>query len=216
MYKSKKNKFIVLIPAYNELINLKKFVKKVNKFVPVCVLDDCSRDNTHLWLNRNKILVKRNKYNLGYEKNLLNGIMIYKKYYEYLITFDADGQHKTSDLKKILKFKKLPDIIICNRKNKNRFMEVIISNIFYFFFNLKDPLSGFKVYNSKILKKENFKNIGDYFLVDFLLLFLKKTNVVNFEITTKKREDDSRVGGLLSIGFKEFKILIKIIYKKFY
>ena len=46
MHKSKKSKFLILIPAYNELKNLKKFVKKVNKLSTVCVLDDGSRDNT--------------------------------------------------------------------------------------------------------------------------------------------------------------------------
>lgn len=214
MYKPKKSKFLILIPAYNELSNLKKFINKINKLASVCVLDDGSHDNTYFWLYKNKIMVKKNKSNLGYEKNLLNGIMKYRKYCDYLITFDGDGQHKVSDLEKILKLKDIPDIIICNRKNKNRFMEVIISKIFYFFFKLKDPLSGFKVYNSKILQKENFKNIGDYFLVDFLLYFVKDRKVVNFEISTKKRTDNSRVGRLLSVSFKEFKILIKIILKK--
>ena len=33
MYKLKKSKFLILIPAYNELDNLKKFVKKVVKLV---------------------------------------------------------------------------------------------------------------------------------------------------------------------------------------
>lgn len=215
MYKSKKSKFLILIPAYNELKNLKKFIKKVNKLSSVCVLDDGSRDNTYEWLNKNKIWVKKNKSNLGYEKNLLYGIKKYRKYSDYIITFDGDGQHKISDLKKILRFKNMPDVIICNRAIKNRFMEVVISYFFNFFFGLKDPLSGFKVYNTKILKKKNFENIGDFFLVDFLLLLIKKKKVVNMEITTKKREDEPRVGKLLTVSFKEIKILLKIILKKF-
>jgi hypothetical protein len=40
MYKFKKSNFLILIPAYNELENLKKFVKKVNKLAPVYILDD--------------------------------------------------------------------------------------------------------------------------------------------------------------------------------
>jgi glycosyltransferase involved in cell wall biosynthesis len=213
MHKYKKSKFLILIPAYNELKNLKKFVKKANKLAPVCVLDDGSQDDTYEWLNKNKICVKRNNFNLGYENNLLNGIKRYRKYCDYVITFDGDGQHKISDLKKILNFKNLPDIIICNRTIKNRFMEIVISYVFNFFFGFKDPLSGFKVYNSKILKKQNFENIGDFFLIDFLLSLLKN-KIINLEITTKKREGDSRVGKLLTVGFKEIKILLKIISKK--
>lgn len=57
---------------------------------------------------------------------------------------------------------------------KNRFLETIISITFQFLYGLKDPLSGFKVYKTKILKEKNFKEIGNYFLVDFLLTFIKK------------------------------------------
>ena len=38
---------------------------------------------------------------------------------------------------------------------------------------------------------------------------------MNMEITTKKREDEPRVGKLLTVSFKEIKILLKIILKKF-
>ena len=55
MYKLKKSKFLILIPAYNELDNLKKFVKKVVKLAPVCILDDGSIDGTSGWLLKNQI-----------------------------------------------------------------------------------------------------------------------------------------------------------------
>ena len=72
MYKYKKSKYLILVPAFNELKNLKKFIKKINKFSQLYVLDDCSTDKTDLWLFKNKIRYIRNKKNLGYEKNLLN------------------------------------------------------------------------------------------------------------------------------------------------
>ena len=68
----------------------------------------------------------------------------------------------------------MPGIIICNRAIKNRFMEVVISYFFNFFFGLKDPLSGFKFIIKKYLKKKNFENIVYFFLVDFLILLIKK------------------------------------------
>jgi glycosyltransferase involved in cell wall biosynthesis len=214
MYKSNKSKFLIIIPAYNELKNLKKFVKKVNKLAPVYILDDCSTDNTEEWLLKNNIRFLKNKNNLGYEKNLLNGVKKLKKYCEYLITFDGDGQHKISDLKKIINFKKNYDILVCNRKIKNRFLEEIISFISNFFFGLKDPLSGFKVYKTKILKKNNFIEIGDFFLLDFLLKFVKSDlKIINIGIKTKKRIGSPKVGGLISLFLKEFKILFKLISK---
>ena len=36
---------------------------------------------------------------------------------------------------------------------------------------------------------------------------------MNMEITTKKREGEPRVGKLLTVSFKEIKILLKIILK---
>ena len=117
-------KLAVLIPSYNELNNIKKIVKYNYNFL---VVDDHSYDGTNLFLKIKKINFIKNKKNLGYEKNLINGIKKFKKYCDFLITFDGDGQHKLSDLRKIINIKKPFDIIVCNRKKKNRFMEEVIS-----------------------------------------------------------------------------------------
>ena len=60
MYKYKKSKFIILVPAYNELKNLKNFISEINKLAPVYILDDCSTDKTINWLikKKNKIYQK--------------------------------------------------------------------------------------------------------------------------------------------------------------
>lgn len=118
MYKLKKSKFLILIPAYNELNNLKKFLNKISSLSPLCILDDCSTDKTIDWLKKNRINFISNKENLGYEKNLLKGIKKFKKYCDYLITFDGDGQHTFTDLKRVIKTKQSFDIIVCNRKKK--------------------------------------------------------------------------------------------------
>lgn len=215
MYKHKKSKYLILIPAFNELNNLKKFVKKINNLAPLYILDDCSRDKTENWLIRNKIKYIKNNENLGYEKNLLNGIKKFKSSCEYLITIDGDGQHKYSDLKKIINFKKNYDIIICNRKNKNRFLEDIISFFSYLFFGFKDPLSGFKVYKTKIINKKHFKKNNDLFLIDFLFSLMKKnSNIYNYEINVQKRIGNSKVGGMISVNLKEIRILLELFLTK--
>lgn len=216
MYKYKKSKYLILIPAFNELNNLKKFLKKINNLAPLYILDDCSTDKTENWLIKNKIKYVKNKKNLGYEKNLLNGIKKFKSDCEYLITFDGDGQHKVSDLKKILNLSKNYDIIVCNRKNKNRFLEEIISFIAKLFFGIKDPLSGFKVYKTKILNKCDFKKNEDLFLVDFLFSLIQKTSkIYNYEIITQNRIGMTKVGGVTSLSLKEFKIILKLFSIKF-
>lgn len=216
MYKYKKSKYLILVPAFNELKNLKKFIKKINKFSQLYVLDDCSTDKTDLWLFKNKIKYIRNKKNLGYERNLLNGIKKFKSHCKYLITFDGDGQHKISDLKKIINLNTNYDIIICNRRNKNRFLETIISLISHFFFGLRDPLSGFKVYKTEILNGVDFNKNEELFLVDFLFnLIRKKTKFSNFEIITKKRIGKSKVGRWVNLNIKEIRILLMLFIIKF-
>jgi len=215
MHKLKKSKFLIIIPSYNEFYNLKKFVKKVKKIAPVCILDDCSNDQTAQWLKKNKINYIRNKKNLGYEKNLINGIKKLKKYCDYLVTFDGDGQHKYSDLLKIMKIKKNYDIIICNRIKKNRLMEILISFIFKLLYGLKDPLSGFKVYKTNILKNHILKKVENLFLIDLLFGLLKKKKSINFPINTNKRLGNPKVGNTINVNLKELRILFKIIYFKF-
>jgi hypothetical protein len=215
MHKLKKSKFLIIIPSYNEFYNLKKFVKKVKKIAPVCILDDCSNDQTVQWLKKNKINYIRNKKNLGYEKNLINGIKKLKEYCDYLVTFDGDGQHKYSDLLKIMKIKKNYDIIICNRIEKNRLMEILISFIFKLLYGLKDPLSGFKVYKTNILKNHILKKVENLFLIDLLFGLLKKKESINFPINTNKRFGNPKVGNTINVNLKELRILFKIIYFKF-
>lgn len=215
MHKFNKSKFLILIPAFNELKNLKKFVKKANRLAPLYILDDCSTDKTLDWLLKNNIKFIKNKINLGYERNLLKGIKKFKNSCEYLITFDGDGQHKISDLKKILNIKKNYDIIICNRKIKNRFLEYLISFFSKTFYGFKDPLSGFKVYKTKIFKPNDFNEIGYFFLLDFLLKFVRGNfKIINIEIITNKRIGKSKVGNFLSLNLKELKILYKLILSK--
>ena len=73
--------------------------------------------------------------------------------YDYAITFDADGEHLTSDCKK---FKELIlsgyDLILGNRSYVSRLSEKIGKVIFKSKWGIKDPFCGFKGYNLKKLK----------------------------------------------------------------
>ena len=199
---------VVLIPAYNELNNLKKILKKNKKLF--FVVDDYSNDNTEFFLKKNKIKYIRNKKNLGYEESLLKGIdYIIKNYKEkkFICTLDGDNEHPVNIVNKIYKslLKKNYDILVCNRKIKNRFLEECLSNIFYTKYKIKDPMSGMKIYKIESLKKIiNFAS-NNFFLVDLLYLAIKKKfKVGNYEIKTKRNLKNSKVG----FGFKtQIKIL---------
>jgi glycosyltransferase involved in cell wall biosynthesis len=199
---------VVLIPAYNELNNLKKILKKNKKLF--FVVDDFSNDNTEIFLKKNKIKYIKNKKNLGYEESLLKGIDYIIKNYKkkkFICTLDGDNEHPINIVNKIYKLflRKNYDILVCNRKIKNRFLEEFLSDIFYTKYKIKDPMSGMKIYKIESLRKIiNFAS-NNFFLVDLLYLAIKnKFKVGNYEIKTKRNLKNSKVG----FGFKtQIKIL---------
>ena len=216
MHKKKYDSLIILIPSFNELNNLKKFIKEIHKRYKVLIIDDCSSDNTSTWLKKNKINFIKNKKNIGYEQSLIKGLKILSKVkkVEKIITMDADGQHKIKHIKKFINVSnnKNPDLIIGSRKKKNRFIESIISKIFQMKYSLEDPLSGFKLYKKEKLKKIKFDNFKKFFLVDLVLEFIKKKHkVISINIETNKRFDNPKVGDLMDTNFKMLSILACVI-----
>ena len=216
MHKKKYDTLIILIPSFNELNNLKKFIKEIHKRYKVLIIDDCSNDNTSTWLKKNKINFIKNKKNIGYEQSLIKGFKILSKVkkVEKIITMDADGQHKMRHIKKFIHVSnnKNPDLIIGSRKKKNRFIESIISKIFQMKYSLEDPLSGFKLYKREKLKKMKFDNFKNFFLVDLVLEFIKKKHkVISIKIETNKRFDNPKVGDLMDTNFKMLSILACVI-----
>ena len=216
MHKKKYDSLIILIPSFNELNNLKKFIKEIHKRYKVLIIDDCSSDNTSTWLKKNKINFIKNKKNIGYERSLIKGLKILSKVkkVEKIITMDADGQHKIKHIKKFINVSnnKNPDLIIGSRKKKNRFIESIISKIFQMKYSLEDPLSGFKLYKREKLKEMKFDNFKKFFLVDLVLEFIKKKHkVISINIETNKRFDNPKVGDLMDTNFKMLSILACVI-----
>lgn len=201
---------VVLIPAYNELNNLKKILIKNKKLF--FIVDDHSNDNTESFLKKSKINYIRNKKNLGYEKSLLNGInYIIKNYREKKIicTLDGDNEHPINLVNNIYKLflKNNYDILVCNRKIKNRFLEECLSIIFFIKYKIKDPMSGMKLYKIHTLKKIINFTSNNFFLVDLLYLGIKnKFKIANYEIKTKRNLKNSKVG----FGFKTQLKILKI------
>lgn len=201
---------VVLIPAYNELNNLKKILNKNKKLF--FIVDDYSNDNTESFLKKNKINYIRNKKNLGYEKSLLIGINYIIKNYKKkktIFTLDGDNEHPINLVNKIYKLflKKNYDILVCNRKIKNRFLEECLSIIFNVKYKIKDPMSGMKIYKIHALKKIINFTSNNFFLVDLLYLGIKnKFKIANYEIKTKRNLKNSKIG----FGFKTQLKILKI------
>lgn len=208
-----KYKVAVVIPAYNEAKTIKRLVKSVIKVADPIVVNDGSQDDTTEILKKLKIKYLLNQTNKGYEKTIIKGLKYAKKKkYKFILTFDADGQHKLSDLRKIIKILN-SDKFYCVygvRKRLQRFSEYIFSYISKVLYGLEDPLSGLKGYNSKFLK---FSRELENSICTELLFNIRRKNlsIKQIKIKTNLRKNDSRFGGFFLANFKIMKSLGRII-----
>lgn len=183
---------VILIPCRNEKKTITKIVTFL-KIYKIIIINDASSDSLENDLKFSKnIKILNNKFRMGYEKSLIKGIKYIKnlrdKKIKYILTMDADGEHNPIYVKKIYqKIKKQKfDLIIGNRSKKNRVSEDIISNILYKNYKIKDPLSGFKIYNVKYLFKFINSSSKKHFLSDICIRFIKENLLVkNINISTK-------------------------------
>ena len=117
----KKDKILFVIPAYNEAENIEKVLKEIKKdvdYADILVINDCSKDNTKEIVERNNVKCISNIFNMKYAMAVQTGIKYaYENNYDYVIQFDADGQHIAKEAEKLYKQakKSKADIIIGSR-----------------------------------------------------------------------------------------------------
>ena len=211
---------VIIIPCYNEVKTILKIYNKAKKFGKVIVIDDFSIDGTRDLLKSKNIFFLKNKKNYGYEKTLISGFkFVLKKFknVKYILTLDADNELPIKYIPKILKKinKKDTNMVIAKRNKFNRVSERLISLLFLFFFRIKDPLSGMKIYKRSFLKKYIKSLSKNLFLVDLIIFCIndgKKISEIN--INVNKRKDKSRVGSSFKVNLKILNILLKVFFKK--
>ena len=170
-------KVLIVIPAYNEGPNIGKVLDELKSDVPdfdVVVINDCSKDNTHKVVEDKGINCIDGIFNLRYAWAVQTGIKYaYQNNYDYVIQFDADGQHIASEASKLLKYSKETkcDIVIGSRYLKNmgypcplfrrigtKIFEILIK--IFCHKKIADPLSGFQCLNKKVI--ERYSKMGKY------------------------------------------------------
>lgn len=173
----KKSKVLIVIPAYNETDNIEKVLKELKKeasFADVLVINDCSTDNTEEIVLRNGVKCINGIFNLRYAGAVQTGIKYaYQNDYDYVIPFDADGQHIAKETSKLLEVaeKGKYDIVIGSRYIKDmgypcpffrRIGTKFFEKMIYLFCRkrIADPLSGFQCLNRKVIKR--YAKMGNY------------------------------------------------------
>lgn len=103
----KKDKFLFIVRAYNEVSRVWIVIQALLDawFSEICVVNDGSKDETQKVLNSfwNKIYSLRHPINRGAGAALETGFEFARRYsddynWEYIVTFDADGQHDIADI----------------------------------------------------------------------------------------------------------------------
>lgn len=195
-------KVLIIIPAYNEELNIEKTVNDVknNTKYDYVVINDCSKDNTKKVCEKNEF----NMISLPVNYGLTSGIQIGMKYayendYDIAIQFDGDGQHQAKYLKYLVEKieKDNCDIAIGSRfekKKKPHSMRMLGSNIIQFAIKLvtgkriTDPTSGMRAYNKKAIK-EFITNTSLTPEPDTIVYMIKKGfTVQEVQVEMKERE----------------------------
>lgn len=221
-------KVIFIIPAYNEELNIARVINEIKnefKSSKILVINDCSKDKTKDIVKKEGITCITQAFNMGYAMAIQTGIKYAKDHdYQYVIQFDADGQHIASEAKKLLeKIEETKcDIVIGSRflekgSYNQTFFRKLGTNIFSFLIKvfckkkITDPTSGFQCLGRKAI--ERFSSFGMYpeFPDANLIIELLYNGFIIEEIPVKMRLrefGESMHGGIL----KPIKYMISILY----
>jgi glycosyltransferase involved in cell wall biosynthesis len=189
---------IIGIPAYNEEKNIAKIIVKLQNITnKIIVCNDGSTDLTSEIADKMGAIVINHPKNLGYGAAIKS---LFSKARELdadvLITFDADGQHRIEDIKKVLEpiEHNNADIVIGSRFLDNKIkipayrklgINVItkMSNITTKK-KITDSQSGFRAYNKKSLQEIILSDNGMGVSTEILIKANKKSlRVIEVSIT---------------------------------
>ncbi len=115
-------KLSIIIPAYNEADVIKNVIDGLKQELAnlnleeyeIIVVNDASTDNTWAVLERiEKIKIVNHPYNKGNGAAIKTGAKIAQ--YDWLLTFDSDGQHQPGYIKEMLKYTDNFDLITGER-----------------------------------------------------------------------------------------------------
>ena len=196
-----RHRLAIIIPAKNEEKTIAKVIKDLKKFGDIFVIDDGRQDETISIIKKLNINIIKKPKSVGYEKSVWKGIklVIKKKKYKFIATFDADGEHNPNFFKNLI-YSNF-DILIAKRNKYNRASEYIFSFFSKKIFYINDMLSGLRVYKVKHLK--SILNLLKFGYINTHILILSR--IYGFKIKEKKmkvsvRKDNSRFGNGILIN----------------
>lgn len=166
---------LIIIPAYNEAAMIGKVIDSIPEKIKyiskkeILVIDDGSSDDTYKIAKSKNVKVLRHLINRGLGAVLSTGFTYAKNQnYDFVVTFDADGQHDARDISSIIKtlYDGQADVVIGSRMLNLQTMPMVrvlvnyLSNIMtYLLFNIwvTDSQSGLRGFTRDALEKLNIR-----------------------------------------------------------
>ena len=192
-------KIAIGLPAFNEEKNIGKIIAQLlDKSYSVIVCNDGSSDSTGIIAEKMGAIMINHKKNLGYGAAIGS---IFKKArdekFDILVTFDSDGQHRISDIEKIIEpiQNKTADIVIGSRFTEDgkadmpKYRKIgikVITNLVNSQTGKKitDSQSGFRSYSSEVLSQMNLSEKGMGVSTEILIKANKqKLKIIEIPIT---------------------------------
>ena len=220
-------KVLIIIPAFNEAGNLKGVVESLqqeNRNWDIVVVDDASTDNTNFIARElEAIRVITLPYNLGIGGCVQTGIKFAKKYdYDVVVQFDGDGQHRASDVSKIIDSFKNLDFLIGSRfldkadrrGNRSTFIRRIGIKTFRILIRIlmkkriTDATSGLRIFG-----KQAINLLVDYYPQDYpepeTVVYLLKNGLSAGEVQVQM--NDRKYGKSSISPFESIYYMVKVI-----
>ncbi|MFW5746030.1 MAG: glycosyltransferase family 2 protein [Nanoarchaeota archaeon] len=166
-------KLYIVIAAYNESSSILKVIDALCKvgYTNIVITDDGSKDDTFFVISSQPVYALRHIINRGQGAALKTGIdFALSQGAEYIITFDADGQHRVEDIPAILEPVKSGeyDVTLGSRFLKKgtsmpltRYLTlkvgVLVQGLFYGLF-LTDAHNGFRCFSRKAAQEIDIRS----------------------------------------------------------
>ncbi len=170
-----------VIPAYNEATRIGAVVRGAKQYVDevIVVVDGATDDTAHVAKSEGaRVLV--HSENCGAGAATMTGLLAARMLgYDAAVTLDADGQHATADIPRLLEAltHERADLVIANRFGRKNTIPLIrrlanfIGNIITFIATgifLPDTQCGFKVFGKRALEQIDLKMSGFEFCTEII------------------------------------------------
>ena len=206
-------KKIVIIPAYNEISNIRTTVQDILDHAPgfdYVIINDCSQDGTMRFCTEQGMNIINLPVNLGIGGAVQTGYLYaWRNGYDVAVQFDGDGQHDPKYIANMFETMKTDnaDIVIGSRfktVKKPFSLRMLGSNLISFAIRvttggkrIEDVTSGMRLFNKKMIKRFGYNM--HYSPEPDTLAYLLNCGVKIEEVQVEMHD---RIAGVSYLNFK--------------